>query len=675
MIDVSEHIYHDDPKIGHPDVRTQLRDVRYFFIGNGLIEGAIQHAPAGEGSLYGLLLMDPRQLKMKREALTFDPDTGIAKTMLCVGMDGADSLLEHTNLSVRWDNRNGIPCVRVEWHTDALDVSEQFYCADRSSAGIVREIRLRNRSSEPITCRLETAISSRTLIRGIHLPAVKKTELFILYTLDASHSTIDFAFAEHAPSIREGAHYWSVAAQVQLGSTCIDHLFKAAAWQLPAMISRKGRIDAGIWQYRREWVRDQSFMAHAALLCGHHPVAMVILDRLLSEFVSQEGSTVDSSEVRAPADAELDQNGTLLYVLHEYVLWTGDLSFVRSHWDRIVQTAEFPLGQVFREPVSDLLFNQRDFWERHSSYGIEPGMELMYQVFVSIGLSAAAGLARQIEKFEAAERWQSEAERLKEAVLHHSTHALVDQRGFFKRRGLDGAIQEFIVPKPNSGLPKEVGLARDIPHPLNPDSACALPIVYGFVPADSQIAGNTLDQLETLWNQGWPSGGYGRYHMDSDPDSAGPWPFPSLYIARAYAERRDYGKVQRVIDWLASLPEYESGAFFEMYGHRIAPPYAQNGIVPWNWAEMIMLVVKNILGFQPVQDAILIRPRLLPGLNRAEGSLPFRECRIFFTFVQDSSMGRTQFLVDSRQIASDGESVRIPFAGRDMVVEAIIPAR
>jgi hypothetical protein len=68
MIDVAEHVYHDDPRIGHPDVRTQLRDVCYYFIGNGLIEGAIQFAPAWEGSPYGLLLMDPQQLKMKRES-------------------------------------------------------------------------------------------------------------------------------------------------------------------------------------------------------------------------------------------------------------------------------------------------------------------------------------------------------------------------------------------------------------------------------------------------------------------------------------------------------------------------------------------------------------------------------------------------------------------------------
>jgi len=49
MIDVQEHFYDDDPKKGHPDVRTRLKDVSYFFLGNELIQAAVQIAPSGEG--------------------------------------------------------------------------------------------------------------------------------------------------------------------------------------------------------------------------------------------------------------------------------------------------------------------------------------------------------------------------------------------------------------------------------------------------------------------------------------------------------------------------------------------------------------------------------------------------------------------------------------------------
>jgi hypothetical protein len=673
MIHIEEHIYHDDPKIGPPDVRTELTDVRYYFIGNGWIEAAIQFAPAGDGSLYGLLLMDPEQLRMKREALTFDPETGIAKTMLDICIEGAASSLERQNLTAGWDDRQELPCVRVDWKTKQLAVSELFYCADFSHARVVRQIHLRNHSSATVTCRIVTGVQTRSMVRSVVLPVGDEADLWILYSLDVGTAEVEFAFAGQQPSTDEGKSFWTSGTQLQLGLASVDHLFKAAARQLPAMISRKGRIDASIWQYRREWVRDQAFMAHAVLLSGHAAISRVILERLLRDFVSEDGSTVDSSEVRAPADAELDQNGTLLHVLHEYVLWTGDLGLVRSYWDRIVRTAEFPLKPIFRDPASGLLFNQRDYWERHSVYGIQPGIELAYQVFVAIGLEAAAGLARQIDQIRDAERWQSEAERISEAVLNHPTHCLVGKKGFIKRRGLDGAIQECIVPRPDAGLPQEVGLARDILHPLNPDSSCALPIVYGFVPAESEIAEHTMDQLEALWNQGWQCGGYGRYHMDSDPDSPGPWPFPSLYIARAYVECRAYGKALRVLDWLASLPQYPSGSFFELYGHRIAPPYAQNGIVPWNWAEVIMLVTKNILGLQPEADAIRIRPRLLPRMNCVRGSIPFRNRRIHFALERSSHVVKPEYRIDPPPCEFLAEGVRIPFSDMDIRIEGNIP--
>jgi len=69
MIDVKEHCYQDDPARGHPDVRTFLKDVSYFFLGNGLIQAAVQFAPGGEGSPYGLILQHPDRLAFKRDSL------------------------------------------------------------------------------------------------------------------------------------------------------------------------------------------------------------------------------------------------------------------------------------------------------------------------------------------------------------------------------------------------------------------------------------------------------------------------------------------------------------------------------------------------------------------------------------------------------------------------------
>jgi hypothetical protein len=674
MIHVEEHVYHDDPKVGHPDVRTQLPGVCYYFIGNGMVSAAVQHAPGGEGSPYGLLLMDPEHLKAKREALSFDPETGIGKTMLQVRCRQSGSPLERNDIRVSWDYRYEFAAVRVKWQTSGLEVEELLYCPDRSLACIAREIQVRNRSGKPAALSIETGLRSDSIKGQLHVAPGGEARLCVRYLLEPQNRSISLQFCDPRPQCSESRHYWSAATQVRFESPCLDHLFQSAAAQLPAVISRTGRIDSSIWQYNREWVRDQSLVAHAVLLCGHHETARVMLERLLVEFISEEGSTVDSSEVRDPEDAELDQNGTLLHVLREYALWTGDLGLIRKNWERIARTAEFPLQPCFREPASGLMVNQREYWERHATYGIEPGIELIYQVYVSLGLAAAAALAGQIGKRREAERWRQEAARLQAAILSHPTHALVREGSLFKRRAADGTVQERIVPRAGHGLPKEVGLARDIPHPLNPDSACALPIMLGFVAPESDLARTTMSQLEALWNQGWDSGGYGRYHMDSDPDSPGAWPFASLQIARAYLELGEYEKVWRVIHWLASLPEYPSGSYFEMYGKRIAPPYAQNGIVPWNWAEIILLVGKNILGLQPEEEAFRIRPRLLPGLSHARGSIPFRDRCVFFNFRRDDVVAEPEFLVESRPFERTGECLRIPFSGRDIHVEGRLPS-
>ncbi len=673
MIDVKEHIYYDDPRSGHPDVRTELKDVCYFFIGNGLIQGAVQHAPGGDGSRYGLLVMDPEELRTKRGSFTFDPGSGIEMTMLLVSMGEDETRLEKENLTVRWEKEVALPCVRVGWESGALVVSELFYCPDRSHPRIVRAVSLHNRSKVETRYMVVTGVRSSLLSREVRIDPGRRKEIFVIYDLDVENDKVDFALDDHPPAMGESPQYWKSAARVQTGYEPIDRLFRSASLQLPSMIARSGKIDSGIWQYTREWVRDQAFMAHAVLLCGHPELAGVMLNRLLREFISEDGSSVDSSAKREPDDVELDQNGILLYVLREYVFWTGDLSIVTSNWDRIVRTAEFPLQPAFREPFSGLLFNERDYWERHATYGIKHGMELVYQVFVSLGLSAAATLARLAGKNQEEDRWKKEASRIKDAVLNHRTHALISDGAFCKRRGVDGKVQRLIVPQPNANLPAEVGLARDVPHPLDPDSSCALPIVFGFVPAESTVAQETMKQLEALWNQCWSIGGYGRYHMDSDPDSPGPWPFASLFMARAYMEMRKYDKVERVAQWLARLPQYESGSYFEMYGARIAPPYAQNGIIPWTWAEILMLVMKNILGFQLEENAFRFRPRLLPQMAQVTGSLPFRDRRIFFSFAQDRGITHPQYKVDSKPVDAMGESVSIPFAGRDIHVEGRIP--
>ncbi len=312
-----------------------------------------------------------------------------------------------------------------------------------------------------------------------------------------------------------------------------------------------------------------------------------MIRRLFTQFVTDAGDTIDSSQVRSAADVELDQNGFLLKALLTYCEWTGDEDLPRQLWDKIRVTADFPLQEAFFHAESGLLHNSREFWERHAGHGIQDGFELMHQCWTVIGLECAATLASHLGREEEAQRWQQQRELLKRAMLDDSRYALQENGSLIKRRKIDGQVQKDIRVPAGIELPSGVPLLEAGLHYLDPDSSSALPIAWELVEPYSPLAWRTLERLEPLWNQRWDIGGYGRYHVTSEPDSPGPWPFASLFIARAYFEAGDEKRAWRVLRWLNGLPGSRAGSWFEFYGPRPMPPYPQVGIVPWTWAEII----------------------------------------------------------------------------------------
>ena len=222
--------------------------------------------------------------------------------------------------------------------------------------------------------------------------------------------------------------------------------------------------------------------------------------------------------------------------------------------------------------------------------------------------------------------------------------------------------------RPDSGLPAGAPLAESGDHFLNPDTSAALPIAIGFVPPDSPVCGPTIASLEALWNQAWEGGGYGRYHARSEPDSPGAWPFPSLFIARAGVEMGLFDKVWRILNWLDTVPGAGAGTWFEFYGKRLAPPFPQVGIVPWTWAEMVILFVHHILGVQPQEGGLRLRPKLLPKLNRISGSFPLRNGRLELTVARADKASRAAFRADGRILAASRDEAFLPYPVRDLKV-------
>ena len=669
MIDAEEHVYDDDPRIGHPDVRTLLKDVSYFFLGNGRMQAAVQFAPSGEGTPVGLLVMDPERLGKKREALSFDPETGLESTMVRIRVGGTEFVPTGGGMEAAWSLRQGVPMVRVKWRAGGIEVVEEFFCPNAEEPVLAREVTLTNRGGHLTGISLETGLRKMTSVRKLELDTGAHASTFVLYHSAPDRQRVSFHLAEEAPINTDAQAYWARTARAHFDSPMLDRYFDAARFQLPAVVSAAGRVDASIWQYNREWVRDHAWIAVGLVLSGQHEKAGVLLRRLLRDFVTGQGDTIDSSERRHPDEVELDQNGELLYALDQYTRWTGDPGIVREHWDRVEALAEFPLQDVFRHPASGLLANVREYWERHRIHGIEPGLELAYQMFVSLGLGSAAGLARLLGRESQADRWTLESGRLHRAVFEDPGFGFVEKGRICKRRGLKGELCERIQPLPAAGLPTDTPLAMSGDHFIEPDTTAALPVAFGAIDAGSDLAVDTLEGLEMLWDQAWTGGGYGRYHCSSEPDAWGPWPFPSLFVARACAETGRFDRVWRILRWLDTMPGACSGTWFEFYGEAHAPPFAQIGLTPWTWAEMMLLLVSHVMGVRPEHDRLRLRPRLLPGLERIRASFPLRGGSLEITVQTKGHDGPLSIDSNARVLKAGTDYAELAYTDGDLRVD------
>lgn len=681
-MEIAEHFYTDDPRVGHPDVRTRLSETDYFFLGNGHILAAVQICHSGEGTPLGLLILDPERFGPKRAALSCDPDSGLEGTVVAVEVGGVIHRPRSGDIRGEWESEAMIPTVMATWTAGEIRVQERFSCPHPTRPRIVREVRVEGSelASGPVALRVGPPSShawplcvegggegGATLIHEIRgaggeLVVESRWEDGDSISVDPSRGR------ESARAQDTCASFWQTLTRIRTSHDGLNRLFDAARSQLPAAVDHRGRMDGSIWQYNLEWVRDQSHVAEAFARLGDWGKARTMLARLLDELVSPEGDTVDSGRRRPAAEVELDQNGELLSALATYLDWTGDGELVDGRWERVRALASFPLQNRFVHASSGLLHNSRCYWERHGRHGIRDGFELMSQFAVAVGLGAAAGMARALGHEEDGERWARAGEALKRAMLEHPRYRLVEENRLIKRRRLDSTWQRSIQADPDLGLPPGIPLLDEGPHLLDPDTSSVLPIAHEFIPPKGDLARNTLARVEELWNQRWGGGGYGRYHASGEPDSPGAWPFASLFVARAYVEAGEDQRVWRILDWLLRTKGGRAGSWFENDGPRPTPPYPQVGIVPWTWAELITLVVHHLLGVRPDQGGITLRPRLLEGVEEMDATFRVRSHRLHLVARKAPSPEARGGVANGEPVPWDGCGVRVPLPTSDLRV-------
>ncbi len=187
------------------------------------------------------------------------------------------------------------------------------------------------------------------------------------------------------------------------------------------------------WDYRFVWVRDSYFIIRAFLKSGHFSEARNMLDFLFSlqdksghwkhplyrlngkkprkERVIRELTGPNEEEqIRISNEAmnqlQLDSEGSVLHGAWLYYLHTGDMKFVKRHWNRIKRAAQWLVRNYHRD--------ENGIWElRERKADWTYGKVLCY-----VGIESAMAMASLFNKKYAS--WQKVKTRLKSEILSKS---------------------------------------------------------------------------------------------------------------------------------------------------------------------------------------------------------------------------------------------------------------
>jgi hypothetical protein len=692
----------------HPDYCSDIPGSEYYLLGNGAIQAVLQTVPEGNPETHcGLLIMSPEHFGRKMSTFLYHPERGLERTHFTVNVDGTGYIPQFTSTTVSWKYPDRVPTLVVEWEAGPCRVREEFVCPI-GAAALVRSITVKNAGTSPAKVSGSIVLSPNFMFFDEYDVDRKKMTLTALgyhrmqlfptgpVTIGDRHMAADFGTVPPGEERRTGfvltldypreeverqgmgqlqkasAEYWGKRAELNTRHEGLNHLFLASSNGIRAAVAASGKMDGGIWQYNQEWVRDQSWVALAAAMHGHTDIAHALFQRILSLEIDDEGKTLESSRLRPPEMFELDQNGEVLYALRNYWTWTGDDSFIKQYWKKIAALADFVLQPVFYDPTIGLLKNTREFWERDANMGVREGYELVYQLFTVLGLEAAAEMAKHVNQPDQAARWSATAKTMLQAMTSHPKFSLVDDGHFTKRRLANGEVQKTMTPVNRKSMPPGSPLREESVSYCDADTENVLPIAFEVIDPKSPLSLNTLKFIERLWNQRWKGGGYGRYDATSEPDSPGPWPFASLFVARAYLEAGDHAKVWRVLDWLQHVQGGKAGSWLEFYGKRSVPPLPPIGIVPWNWGEMTIFFVHHLLGIRPSPAELVLRPTLLAGLNVMDARIPLRGTVLQMTVRKTA--GEPVATVNGKRMPLQNGRLTIPFPHADTVVEFDLPA-
>ena len=653
------------------NTQTFLHGRNHFFLRSGRALMVIQSDKVDVGPAINYWLFDagnPKQSGKKIHAFNFNPQTGnVFSSTLQVVIRNVPFSAFGEQTKVHWIEEDGIPLIEGIWWADGIRVTEQFIGLPEKETfqrsiflegvDLSGEVEVKLRLMMPFgNCTIHDSVFSgyagdapvamtvsasgfpiqfdekeRFVDIGPILinPGQKiKINTYLLLSLPAEPQSSEYIVNQAktlmkdkgASDLERAKQKWASMSTVQTSDNVIKEIYDHARYSLENFATEEGRINAGYLQYNSEWIRDGSCTALGALMAGNFEMARAMGNHMLTEMITESGVTMIGGGFANPDREQLDQMGEMLHFLRCYVDWTGDESLIRQNRTKILAMIERPLNPVFLDQTG-MVHNRREFWERT----FDDAYELIYQTYVILGLREACKLAQLIGAEDKVEHWQKTADRMLDAMLSHPEKALVNDGHLIKRRNVTGEIADYF-----SGY---AGYVYDCPqtvtfhHRLLPDATQALPIAFRVIDTQSDLATNTLNELEKLWNARWFSGGYSRYNSSSEPNQVGPWAFATCFIMRGQHEARLFERSRRSLEYLHSIPGGTTGAWFEeIPATRGTSKW--DGVICWSTGEMTLFIIRHYLGIRFEGPQLVIQPALYPDNPPVIADLRLRNGRL-----------------------------------------------
>ena len=646
---------------------SQLVDQSYFFgrdyflLRSGRAKMVIQCDKADVGPAFTYLLFDATesaQTSRKEKAFNYSPGKGFASSALEVIMKNYSFTALGHNTLTRWTVENGIPSVEATWWASGIKVREVITPQSTNgvfkrsitleSADLVVEdtVRLRlslhaaaTASKDRVLVVTQPQVAMALSVQGNDLVRISESkeniEIGPILIKPGEKKTIETYLIVEIPSGNEqklfsraatvdqwiwkdqiiNSERWKNSNTITTKDEVVQHLHDNCRFILPAYVSDNGKMDAGVFEYGNQWVRDGSNTTLGMIHIGEFELARAMLDHMLKNMILDNGTTMIAGGFDDPDREQFDQMGEFMHVMKSYVDWTGDASLITENREKLIAMIERPLHPGFRDSTG-MVHNKREFWERT----FNDAYELAYQVWVVQGLNDAADLAAFLKADSKAGLWRSEAGKIKKAMLSHPKMKLIDNGHLIKRRNISGEIADKI--KFNGwmdGAPAKVeSYSR-----LMPDATMALPTAMNLIDPKSALSINTLNELEKLWNERWLMGGYDRYNTSSQGDQPGPWTFATTFILRGQHEAGLFDRSRRSLEWLYNNAGGRTGAWFEEIPVIRSQAFS-SGLLPWTSAEVSYFIVHHLLGIKFKGGTMTIKPALYKTTAPIKADLRYR---------------------------------------------------